>query len=253
MELLLKLTGNSESLVLQIYDIDTKEWKERISLEKVEKGFFVKSKIANLEYHTNNNITSNERLLAWSDKEPIKYYQKKFADNLLEKPFWHNYLESYGNMFTITFVPSGTKGRISPVYKNSEPVGVFAVSDFSTAGKRNISLYIDRKENIDELLMLYIFTYLNSFDYLKIDMLEVKYNLFYAFSGRKKLTKKHMDMLPKSKRPTTTEKIIWYLISFIIIIIFLILLPKYVIMSLILLLIIQLFEVIINIRRNKNG
>ncbi|MFS5487026.1 hypothetical protein SS593_02655 [Streptococcus agalactiae] len=76
MELLLKLTGNSESLVLQIYDIDTKEWKERISLEKVEKGFFVKSKIANLEYHTNNNITSNERLLAWSDKEPIKYYQK---------------------------------------------------------------------------------------------------------------------------------------------------------------------------------
>ncbi|HFQ9029480.1 TPA: hypothetical protein ACHTLW_002150 [Streptococcus agalactiae] len=86
MELLLKLTGNSESLVLQIYDIDTKEWKERISLEKVEEGFFVKSKIANLEYHTNNNITSNERLLAWSDKEPIKYYQKKFADNLLEKP-----------------------------------------------------------------------------------------------------------------------------------------------------------------------
>ncbi|TQB90980.1 hypothetical protein DAD75_04015, partial [Streptococcus agalactiae] len=79
----------------------------------------MKSKIANLEYHTNNNITSNERLLAWSDKEPIKYYQKKFADNLLEKPFWHNYLESYGNMFTITFVPSGTKGRISPVYKNS--------------------------------------------------------------------------------------------------------------------------------------
>ncbi|MFD3042522.1 hypothetical protein [Streptococcus agalactiae] len=54
MELLLKLTGNSESLVLQIYDIDTKGWEERISLEKVEEGFFVKSKIANLEYHTNN-------------------------------------------------------------------------------------------------------------------------------------------------------------------------------------------------------
>ncbi|HGC7306476.1 TPA: hypothetical protein ACI0SN_001594, partial [Streptococcus agalactiae] len=65
-----KLTGNSESLVLQIYDIDTKGWEERISLEKVEEGFFVKSKIANLEYHTNNNITSNERVLAWSDKEP---------------------------------------------------------------------------------------------------------------------------------------------------------------------------------------
>ncbi|MCC9724438.1 hypothetical protein HK257_03845, partial [Streptococcus agalactiae] len=52
MGLLLKLTGNSESLVLQIYDIDTKEWEERISLEKVEEGFFVKSKIANPEYHT---------------------------------------------------------------------------------------------------------------------------------------------------------------------------------------------------------
>lgn len=38
--------------------------------KKVEEGFFVKSKIANLEYHTNNNITSNERVLAWSDKEP---------------------------------------------------------------------------------------------------------------------------------------------------------------------------------------
>ncbi len=34
--------------------IDTKEWEERISLEKVEEGFFVKSKIANPEYHTNN-------------------------------------------------------------------------------------------------------------------------------------------------------------------------------------------------------
>ncbi|HGD2985811.1 TPA: hypothetical protein ACIN9K_001458 [Streptococcus agalactiae] len=54
MGLLLKLTGNSESLVLQIYGIDTKEWEERISLEKVEEGFFVKSKIANPEYHTNN-------------------------------------------------------------------------------------------------------------------------------------------------------------------------------------------------------
>lgn len=30
----------------------------------------MKSKIANLEYQTNNNITSNERVLAWSDKEP---------------------------------------------------------------------------------------------------------------------------------------------------------------------------------------
>ena len=30
----------------------------------------MKSKIANLKYHTNNNITSNERVLAWSDKEP---------------------------------------------------------------------------------------------------------------------------------------------------------------------------------------
>ncbi|EPU37033.1 hypothetical protein SAG0146_09530 [Streptococcus agalactiae MRI Z1-039] len=39
MGLLLKLTGNSESLVLQIYDIDTKEWEERISPEKVEEVF----------------------------------------------------------------------------------------------------------------------------------------------------------------------------------------------------------------------
>lgn len=37
---------------------------------KSRRRFFVKSKIANLEYHTNNNITSNERVLAWSDKEP---------------------------------------------------------------------------------------------------------------------------------------------------------------------------------------
>ncbi|HEN7977293.1 TPA: type VII secretion protein EssA [Streptococcus agalactiae] len=52
-----------------------KNRQSKVSLQKkqskkVEEGFFVKSKIANLEYHTNNNITSNERVLAWSDKEP---------------------------------------------------------------------------------------------------------------------------------------------------------------------------------------
>lgn len=31
-----------------------KEWEERISLEKVEEGFFVKLKIVNFEYYINN-------------------------------------------------------------------------------------------------------------------------------------------------------------------------------------------------------
>lgn len=46
-----------------------------------------------------------------------------------------------------------------------------------------------------------------------MDILKVRYRLFYQFSGREALTKEHLDLLPEDRRPSQVEFIVWCAIA----------------------------------------
>ena len=87
------------------------------------------------------------------------------------------------------------------IAKDGYPIVVYSVSNFSVARKRNISLYTGNTDEIDRLLLFRSNYYIKGFDFLDIDPLATRYHFFYQFNNLSAITKKHLELLPESRRP----------------------------------------------------
>lgn len=83
---------------------------------------------------------------------------------------------------------------------------------------------------------------------LSLDLLEINYSLFYAFSGRSALTKLHVAMLPESRRPSVAEAIFWWLLGLILIGVIGFISPKYLLLFLASIALFYLFVWLTNLR-----
>ena len=88
------------------------------------------------------------------------------------------------------------------IAKDGYPIVVYSVSNFSVARKRNISLYTGNTDEIDRLLLFHSNYYIRGFDFLGIDPLATRDHFFYQFNNLSAITKKHLEMIPESRRPS---------------------------------------------------
>ena len=88
------------------------------------------------------------------------------------------------------------------IAKDRYPIVVYSVSNFSVARKRNISLYTGNTDEIDRLLLFHSNYYIREGDFLDIDHLATRYHFFYQFNNLSAITKKHLELLPESRRPS---------------------------------------------------
>ena len=87
------------------------------------------------------------------------------------------------------------------IAKDRFPIVVYSISNFSVARKRNISLYTGNTDEIDRLLLFHSNYYIRG-DFLDIDPLATRYHFFYQFNNLSEITKKHLELLPESRRPS---------------------------------------------------
>ena len=98
------------------------------------------------------------------------------------------------------------------IAKDRYPIVVYSVSNFSVARKRNISLYTGNTDEIDRLLLFHSNYYIRG-DFLDIDPLATRYHFFYQFNNLSAITKKHLELLPESRRPSIELKRLRFLDS----------------------------------------
>ena len=214
MEIALKLEGNSQLLVLYIYNPNKDNWEEKIWIEEKENGKKLRTSTKEILLDRSaKKVDNKHNIFAESSDGLIKFYEKYTPSSIFEMYPWHTFLSIGNNIFSIEYVHSGSKGIIIPVKNNGIPCGVFASSNLMIAGKRKVSLYITDLKNIDELLLLYLLSFLTSSDSLEVDMFKISYFTMFAFSGRKELTPTHLDMLPEERKPTKKEELLWYLLG----------------------------------------
>ncbi|MGT2964006.1 hypothetical protein [Streptococcus acidominimus] len=218
MEIQLRLKGNSEGFVLQSKSLIADNWVDELGIEQDKDGYRLRAgadEILVLKHY--EYISKTERIVARSAHSEIIFYEQKRIDRLWEPAYWYGIFRYDQDHYELKRVASGTKGDILAISKNGRPIGVFAAGNVIVAGKRHFSLYTEYLEEVEPLLLFYVLNYIRGLESLDIDLLQVKYRLFYAFNDRSALTKEHLEMLPNSRRPSILEAVFWWCLTLIII------------------------------------
>lgn len=137
------------------------------------------------------------------------------------------YFRNDKSLYSLFLVPSGTKGNLYPITKNNKPVAIFSSSTSQINGKSNIVLFINDLELSNDIILLFCVNYLSkSNELLNLGIFSVHNTLLYTLFDRNKLTKSHIALLPKDKRPSLLERLAWVAIGLIIVIITAVYSPK---------------------------
>lgn len=197
--------------------------------------------------------SKNEKIYAQDiDDSKNQFISKSSFNNLFLVNQWDLNFQNNENLYSLSSVPSGTKGYIYPIKRNNKPVAVLCQSNVQINGNFQITLYTIDNQVVDEIVGLFLINYVVlSPDFLDLGILSAKKTWFYSFSGRKNLTKAHIDMLPINNRPSKIEAILWVIIGLLLIIVVTLVKPLIVITILsvwILLVIINIFK---NIKNSK--
>lgn len=248
LEIQLRLIGHSEHLVLQSVPMGT-DWIDNFVIEQGQEGYHLKTATEELVFFKQaKQVSPTKRLLAQSLSQELAFYEEKRVDKLWEPAYWQGVFCHRQDTYKLNRVGSGTKGDLLPVIKNREPIAVFAVGNLSVPGKRMFSLYTDAVEEVEQLLLLYVMNYLRGADVLSLDLLEINYSLFYAFSGRSALTDKHISMLPESRHPSLAEAIFWWLSGLVLVGVIGFISPKHLLLSLASIALFYLFVSLTNLK-----
>lgn len=190
----------------------TKNEKNYYELELNEQKFRV--------FSTPKIFSENKKIYAQDiDDSNNQIILKSSINNLFLMKQWVAYFQNNENFYSLSSVPSGIKGYIYPIMKNNNPVAVFCQSNTQINGNFQLNLYTIDNQSVDEIVALFFINYMSlSPDFLDLGILSAKNSFFYSFSGRKNLTKTHIDMLPVNNRPLKIEASLWILIGVLLII-----------------------------------
>lgn len=171
-------------------------------------------------FNTPKIFSENKKIYAQDiDDSNNQFILKSSINNLFLIKQWEAYFQNNENYYSLSSVPSGTKGYIYPIMKNNKPVAIFCQSNTQINGNFQMTLYTIDNQIIDEIVALFFINYISiSPDFLDLGILSAKKSLFYSFSGRKNLTKTHIDMLPVNNRPSKIEASLWVAIGLLLII-----------------------------------
>lgn len=197
-------------------------WKIVIEATKNEKDYY-ELELNGQKFRVFNTpkiFSENKKIYAQDiDDSKNQFILKSSFNNLFLIKQWDAYFQNNENYYSLSSVPSGTKGYIYPIMKNNKPVAVFCQSNTQINGNFQMILYTIDSQIIDEIVALFLINYISlSPDFLNLGILSAKKTLFYSFSGRKNLTKAHIDMLPINSRPSKIEASLWVIIGLLLII-----------------------------------
>lgn len=178
---------------------------------------------------------NGQKFIVFNDAKVISKYEKVYAQdidnaenkfiskNSFSDMFFTKEQESYfrnnENYYKLSSVPSGTKGYIYPITRNNKPVAVLCQSNTGINGNLQMSLYTMDPQIVDEVITFFIINYISfSPEFLDLGFFSSKNTWFYSFYGRKSLTKIHMGMLPKNRRPSKIEAGLWVGLGLLLII-----------------------------------
>lgn len=202
MEIQLRLEENSERLVFQSKSIYDENWIARIEIVQEEGLIIYVQVIKKFLLRKLESISKKKRIVAKGLFQDSIYDEEERCNHLWEPTYCYGIFQYNFNNYEMATSGSGTKGDISLVTKDGYPIVVYSVSNFSVARKRNISLYTGNTDEIDRLLLFHSNYYIRGVDFLDIDPLATRYHFFYQFNNLSEITKKHLELLPESRRPS---------------------------------------------------
>lgn len=217
----LKQFGDSSKFTISKYQVNSDTWETVLEIErdKAEKAYLIKNQEQTfVVYDKSEQISKIEKILGRdSQKNKNRVVMKESAYNFLEEIFkgtdFVTNFENNEDIYSMTSVSSGTKGTICPINKNSVPIAVFSQSNLKVNGRFQLELSVAdlaTDEDTNNIILLYVAEYIAIHNLSKVGLLSLNATIFYAFNGRKTLTKEHLDMMPLEKRPTKFEAFSWY-------------------------------------------
>lgn len=217
----LKQSGNSSSFTISKYEVNSDTWATVLDIERDEgkKAYLVKNHEQIFVVNDKSEeISKAEKILGrdfqkTDNRVVVKKRVYGFFESIFRATFLETYFENNEDVYSMRTVPSGTKGTICPINKNTVPIAVFSQSILKINGQFQLELSVAdwaTDEDANNILLLYIVEYIATHNLSEVGLLSLNATLFYAISHRKALTPEHRQILPLEKRPTKFEAFSWY-------------------------------------------